>query len=333
MPPVTPTARPLYSPADLAAAAATLDAARREWERYGLRSVSDEDVEVERARVEAARRELQAVAARAGSRVDAVRYRFLRVAGTLQQLFGLEDRFGWVVAVLLGLAGTVAVAPAVLLFRPPAGPGAAILVGTFLLTTAAGLLFVLGAGPGGLTAAADRLGRERATDRDRVQQLADEVTAGEERLGRLVAAHLAQAEYREAVARHRKFEDLLTGERYQLQTTDWRGLRGAEWVDFLARVFKLLGYRVEATRPGQGADLVVHGKGRRIAVQAVGAADAVGPGPVQAAFAGKTYYGCTDCLVVATGRFTDGAVEAAERAGCGLVDADKVPALIDGGLL
>jgi hypothetical protein len=332
MPPVTPTARPLYGPADLAAAAAALDAARREWERFGLRAVTDEEVEAERGRVEAARRELHEAAARAGSRVAAVRYRFLRVAGTLQQLFGLEDRYAWVVAVLLGLAGTVAVAPVVLLFRPPAGPGAAVLVGAFVLTTAAGLLVVLPV-RGRLVAAADRLRREREAERRAVDRLAEEVAAGEERLGRLAAAHLAQGEYREAVARHRKFEELLTGERYQLQTTDWRGLRGSAWVEFLARVFKLLGYRVEAARPGQGADLVVHGKGRRIAVQAVGSADPVGPGAVQAAFAGKTYFGCTDCLVVTTGRFTDGAVELAERLGCGLIGADKVPALIDGAIL
>ena len=330
--PAPPTARPLYGPADLAAAAAALDAARRGWERYGLQAVTDEEVEAERGRVAAARRERDAAAARAGSRVARVRYHVLRAAGTLQQVFGLEGRYAWVVAVFLGLAGTVAVAPAVLLFRPPAGPGAAILLGTFLLTTAAGLLFVMPV-RGRLTDAADRVGREREADRRAAERLAGEVADGEDRLGRLVAAHLAQAEYREAVARHRKFEDLLTGERYQLQTTDWRGLRGPEWVEFLTRVFKLLGYRVEAAKPGQGADLVVHGKGRRIAVQAVGTADAVGPGPVQAAFAGKTYFGCTDCLVVTTGRFTAGAVEYAEGVGCGLLDADRVPALIDGAVL
>lgn len=332
MPTAPPTARPLYSPADLAAAAAALDAARREWERYGLQIVTDAEVEAGRTRVDAARRARDAAAARAGSRVTAARYRVLRVSGGLQQLFGLDDRNAWVVAVLLGVAATVAVAPVVLLFRPPAGPGAAVLLGTFVLATAAGLLFVLPV-RGGLAAAADRLRREREADRRAADRLAEEVAAGEERLGRLVAAHFAQTEYREAVARHRKFEELLTGERYQLQTTDWRGLRGAEWVEFLARVFKLLGFRVEAAKPGQGADLIVHGKGRRIAVQAVGAADAVGPGPVQAAFAGKTYFGCTDCLVVTTGRFTAGAVELADRTGCGLVDADRVPALIDGAVL
>lgn len=332
MPPAPPTARPVYGPADLAAAAAALDAARREWERYGLRAVTDDEVQAEQERVDAARRERDAATARAGSRVTAARYHVLRTAGALQRLFGLDDRTAWVVAILMGLSATVAVAPAVLLFRPPAGPGAAILLGAFVLATAAGLLFMLPV-RGGLTPAADRLRRERDADRRALERLTEEVAAGEERLGRLVAAHLAHAGYREAVARHRKFEDLLTGQRYQLQTTDWRGLRGAGWVDFLARVFRLLGYRVEATKPGQGADLVIHGKGRRVAVQAVGSADAVGPGPVQAAFAGKTYFGCTDCLVVTTGRFTAGALEAAERSGCGLIDAERVPALIDGAVL
>ncbi|MBX9582164.1 MAG: restriction endonuclease [Gemmataceae bacterium] len=335
MPPAVPTARPLYGPADLAAAAAALDAARREWERFGLQTVGGDQVEAERARVEEARARLAPVAAQAGSWVFRARYHVLRAAGALQRLFGLEDRHAWVVAVLMGVAGTVAVAPLVLLFRPPAGPGAAVLLGAFVLTTAAGLAFILPAGRLGPTAAADHLRSERARGLQLAARLREELEDADRLYRWVAAAHRAQAQYVQAVDRHRRLEQLLTSERYHLLTTDWRTLRGVPFEEFLTRIFRLLGYQVQTTKASgdQGVDLIVVGKGRRIAVQAKGYEGSVGNKSVQEAFAGQTYYGCTACVVVTNSQFTSGAIELARRVGCQLIDGGQIPALIDGAIL
>jgi HJR/Mrr/RecB family endonuclease len=86
-----------------------------------------------------------------------------------------------------------------------------------------------------------------------------------------------------------------------------------------------LGYEVEQTGKSgdQGVDLIVRGKGRRIAVQAKGYVDSVGNAAVQQAFTGKTFYGCHACAVVTNSRFTASALEAAQATECALVHEEN----------
>jgi hypothetical protein len=118
----------------------------------------------------------------------------------------------------------------------------------------------------------------------------------------------------------------------QLLMIDWRSLRGVEFENFLADVFQALGYAVETTKASgdQGIDLIASKNGKRIGIQAKGYAKSVGNSAVQEAFAGKTHYGCDECVVITNSRFTRGAGELAVSTGCLLLSGSRIPALING---
>jgi hypothetical protein len=125
---------------------------------------------------------------------------------------------------------------------------------------------------------------------------------------------------------------LLSSVKYQLVHTDWRSLRGTDFEDFLSRVFQTLGYQVQLTKASadQGADLLVMGKGRRIAVQAKGYADSVGNHAVMEAVAGQMFYNCSTCTVITNSRFTASARRLAQSSGCRLIEGRQIPDLIEG---
>jgi HJR/Mrr/RecB family endonuclease len=152
---------------------------------------------------------------------------------------------------------------------------------------------------------------------------------------RLQAVRDAENAYAEALSRQKRIQELLSSTRYLLQATDWRVLRGIPFEKFLADVFEFLGYRVETTKASgdQGIDLIVTGKGRRIAIQAKGYEGSVGNGSVQEAYTGAKFYDCPDCVVITNSRFTSGAAEVARRVECKLIDGDRIPDLIDGHIL
>jgi hypothetical protein len=135
-------------------------------------------------------------------------------------------------------------------------------------------------------------------------------------------------------ARRRRDElaALLASLRYQLIHTDWRSMRGEEFELFLSRVFGMLGFQVQMTKASgdQGVDLVVMGKGSRIAVQAKGYASSVGNDSVQAVVAGKAFYNCDTCVVITNSRFTSGARNLAEANDCQLIDGTQISELIEG---
>jgi hypothetical protein len=135
-------------------------------------------------------------------------------------------------------------------------------------------------------------------------------------------------------ARRRRDElnALLTSLRYQLIHTDWRSMRGEEFELFLSHVFEMLGFQVQVTKASgdQGVDLVVMGKGSRIAVQAKGYASSVGNESVQAVVAGKAFYNCDSCVVITNSRFTSGARNLAEANECQLIDGTQITDLIEG---
>jgi len=94
----------------------------------------------------------------------------------------------------------------------------------------------------------------------------------------------------------------------------------------------MLGYTVEKTPTtgDQGVDLIIAGKGRRIAVQCKGYKNRVGNAAVQEVYAGATFYGCQECAVITNSSFTSGAINLARTVGCQLIDSKALPALIRG---
>jgi HJR/Mrr/RecB family endonuclease len=125
---------------------------------------------------------------------------------------------------------------------------------------------------------------------------------------------------------------LLTSAKYQLIHSDWRSLRDVDFERFLFRVFETLGYHVELTKKSgdQGADLLVTGKGEKIAVQTKGYADSVGNGAVQEIVAAMPFYHCTSCVVITNSRFTRHAQDLARANGCRLIAGEQIPDLIEG---
>lgn len=112
----------------------------------------------------------------------------------------------------------------------------------------------------------------------------------------------------------------------------WKEMRSVEFEEFLERVFLELGYSVETTRitGDQGLDLIVSCRGKRIGIQVKGYLNSVPNSAVQQAHAGMAYYGCDASAVITNSRFTQSALELANRLGCQLVDEDLLPNLIMG---
>jgi restriction system protein len=125
---------------------------------------------------------------------------------------------------------------------------------------------------------------------------------------------------------------LLSSVKYQLMHTDWRALRGPAFEQFLSRVFDALGYHVQLTKKtgDQGADLIVTGKGAKIALQTKGYAGGVGNGSVQEVVAAMAFYQCTSCAVVTNSYFTPAARQLARANSCRLIDGAQISALIEG---
>ena len=115
----------------------------------------------------------------------------------------------------------------------------------------------------------------------------------------------------------------------QLLTSNWKAMRDAEWEQFLAAIFRLLGAEVTETGTSgdQGVDLVVDFHGVRTAIQAKGYYHAVGNAAVQQAVAGKAMYRCQRSAVITNSKFTKSAIELAAINSCLLIAEDKIRAL------
>jgi HJR/Mrr/RecB family endonuclease len=103
---------------------------------------------------------------------------------------------------------------------------------------------------------------------------------------------------------------------------NWRAMRGGELERYLAEVFALLGYAVEAIGKSgdQGVDLIVAKNGTRIAVQVKGYYNSVNNAAIQQVHAGMIYYKCQRCAVITNSRFTRSAKALADSTGCTLID-------------
>jgi len=149
--------------------------------------------------------------------------------------------------------------------------------------------------------------------------------------------HAERARIAPVKARQQTLQRLLDMERqsvaYKCQKLfdrRWREYRGAQFEDYLAEVFDVLGYTVQQTGQSgdHGVDLIVKRNGRTVAIQAKGYTDSVGNAAVREAYAGKDIYRCHACAVITNSRFTPKAIEAAEKLGCCLIHEDNFRAFV-----
>jgi hypothetical protein len=325
-----PNATQTFRP-DLAAAARAVEAARAEWERFDSTPATAEDIADAQDREAELRAELASLTGGVANFPTRARLRILEAIRATRVFLGLEDRHVWATPFLLGVVAVIAVAPFVLLARPAGATGATILLGAYLFGVVVVYALLLTVRLEGVDAAVERLRRARAEREARAADLVPQIAVAHERVEFLRAAHAAYLAHDEAVARHRRLETLLSSERFQLTSVDWRSLRGVPFEQFVARVFRALGYEVRTTpASNQGVDLIVTGYGRTIAVQTTGCADGVGNRAVQEVFAGRVFHKCDECCVVTNSHFTSGALALATEVNCLLVDGDRIPALIGG---
>ena len=108
-------------------------------------------------------------------------------------------------------------------------------------------------------------------------------------------------------------------------------MSGFEFEDFLAELFRTIGYDVQMTkRTGdQGADLFVEKFGKKTVIQAKNYSDNVGNAAVQQALGAKAFYSCDHAMVVTNSCFTSSAKSLAEAAGITLVDRKELESYLD----
>ena len=322
---------PYTPPPDLAAANAVTEAGQ-EWLKFECRTVSDEELAAAEEYASRARAEYADLSDGLANRLAAGRLGVLRLVRATAQFLGLEAKHSWAAAFLVGVLAVACVAPVVLLFRPAGGTGVFI----FLLTYATAVLVVLSllfsTRRDGVSAAIDRARTQRDLRRARAADLVGEIASAEESLQYLRAARAAQDRHEHATRAYERVTEQLAAERHQIARTNWRDMRGLPFENFVARVFRMLGYEVRKARgtAEHGVDLIVTGQGRTIAVQTWGHDDGVGVQEVKLALDGRKAAGCEEFAVVTNGPFTTDAVSLAAGVNCALVDGDRIPDLIAG---
>lgn len=107
-------------------------------------------------------------------------------------------------------------------------------------------------------------------------------------------------------------------------------LSGSDFERFLGNVMAEHGWEVQwiGGAGDQGVDLIAIKHGCRLAVQAKRYTDSVSNAAVQEVFLGSRIHHCDRMMVVTTGVFTKGARQAAEAAGCILVERNDLERLI-----
>jgi hypothetical protein len=314
---------------DVARAAADVRACKSAWERYGCRIVTDKELMEADAHVSQGIRELRRLHSLAW-RVEQLKFGLLWMA----ERTGVAT-WGWFVGGLI--VGTAAVALAaipLLLVFSSALPALVSLALCFLFAGAPAAAVLLSLADKGLAQEVDELRARLRTRKQHIAEFRQRLQKWKDRLSFLNKVRDAQEEYEAAAKRHARLVDLLSSRRYQLAHSNWRSLRGTAFEDFIAEIFEELGFAVEKTKAtgDQGVDLIVSGRGRRIAVQTKGYKDSVGNKAVQEVYAGMTFYDCRECVVVTNSYFTSGAVDLARSVGCRLIDGRKIPRLIEGEL-
>jgi hypothetical protein len=316
-------------PSHLAEADEEVRRCEQEWRRAGAVRVTEQDVEQALRKAEDLQREFDQ--ARARSRLGLVLgYLYLVRLFVLTGLprYGKAAVLGISAAVVCGLS--LLLSPFLFSSLAAALGGASVMTatGAIVVTAAVFLLWPTES----KRQSFQRLQRERKGRKQRADSLQAPVSQAWAEYQDVRLRWRLTARLDEARRRHQELASLLASAKYQLIHSDWRSLRSTEFEQFLSRVFETLGYHVELTKASgdQGADLVVAGKGRRIAVQAKGYADSVGNHSVMEVVAGRAFYGCDSCAVVTNSRFTRTARRLAEANRCTLIDGSGIPDLIEG---
>lgn len=131
----------------------------------------------------------------------------------------------------------------------------------------------------------------------------------------------------------KKFEEELFGNKI-VTLKDIDKFNGYEFEDFLASLYKSLGFEVEQTSYSgdYGADLIIKNNHKKTAVQAKNYSGNVGLEAVQQALSGKNYYKCDSALVVTNSYFTRQAKELAASSQVELIDRDKLNDILEKGI-
>lgn len=167
-----------------------------------------------------------------------------------------------------------------------------------------------------------------------------------------VAIHEAESSSRLASARLRekaeritetvqRLQDLVDERRDQIATgklqraallqRNWKGMRQAEWTDFVVEVLRTHGAAVE--RHGSDGDnsvLIVDINSRRIALLTSCGSEVVSSEGIHMALAAKDQHQCDACAVVINRRFTGAAQDFAGRNGCTAIGASEFPDFVLG---
>lgn len=91
-------------------------------------------------------------------------------------------------------------------------------------------------------------------------------------------------------------------------------MTGAEFEEFIALLFKKMGYSSQVTKQSgdQGIDVIAIKNNTRIGIQAKCYSNTVGNAAIQEAVAGKSFYYCDKTVVVTNNYFTTAAIELAQ---------------------
>ena len=91
-------------------------------------------------------------------------------------------------------------------------------------------------------------------------------------------------------------------------------MSGTEFEDFVALLFKKMGYSSQVTKQSgdQGLDVIAVKNGTKIGIQAKCYSNTVGNAAIQEAVAGKSFYNCDKVLVITNNYFTTAAIELAQ---------------------
>jgi HJR/Mrr/RecB family endonuclease len=319
---------------DVSEAAAEVQRQKKIWEGYGGRLVTDQEIEDANRYAARADAEIQKLHSKK-YKLNRARVLFFQVVSVLLRIFGLNSIHRLAGGLLL--ATPIFCLTALLLIAATKNFPLVIAVSLFsyLLSAAALTFFLYPASNADLGQEVEKMRQEAVAVESQLRVLKSKFQGWWDRYCNLLAIRRAKEKYEAARVRHQELTRLLRSRRYQLIHTDWRSLRGVAFENFLGNVFEELGYSVEKTKTtgDQGVDLILTGKGRRMAVQAKGYKESVGNGSVQEVYAGMTFYKCDECVAVTNSYFTVGAIDLARSVGCQLIDATRMPDLIDGQVL
>ena len=114
--------------------------------------------------------------------------------------------------------------------------------------------------------------------------------------------------------------------RFRRQYSSLAKLSGEEFENFLCHLYTQYGYQVKRIggKGDFGVDLLVTKDGITTAVQAKRYTKNVSLSAVQEVYAGKTYYGADDAVVITTSRFTKAAKQLALPCEVTLIDCDEL---------